>query len=51
MVSEQDNQGGMKAAIKRIYRIDTGVMIINDNDGVDDNSGETQLMNLDNILN
>ena len=26
------------------------VYIINDNDGVDDNSGETQLINLGNIL-
>jgi hypothetical protein len=26
------------------------VLIINDNDGVDDNSGETQLLNLGNIV-
>jgi len=26
------------------------VLIVNDNDGVDDNSGETQLINLSNIL-
>jgi hypothetical protein len=30
---------------------DGNVYIINDNDGVDDNSGETQLINLGNILN
>lgn len=87
LVLERDNQGGLDAAIKRLYEIDLStatadstitktlkkdlmsdlksqgglvaekveglavtesgdIYIINDNDGVDDNSGETQLMNV-----
>lgn len=90
LVLERDNQGGLDAAIKRIYQIDTAgtangdlvsktlvrdlmadlqvpngsiyekveglavmkngdTYIVNDNDGVDDNSGEIQLLNLGNI--
>jgi len=87
-VLERDNQGGLDAAVKKIYSIDladvefttnetitktevadlmdvyvangalmmekiegltytaNGIWIINDNDGVDDNNGETQLLNL-----
>jgi hypothetical protein len=91
LIVERDNQGGVDAAIKRLYKVDLSsavansvisktlvrdlmndlkkpgglvaekvegsavmsngdVYIINDNDGVDDNSGETQLINLGNIL-
>jgi hypothetical protein len=91
LVVERDNQAGLDARIKRLYRIDlTGVaasatvtktlvrdllpdlkapgglvaekieglavladgkvVIVNDNDGVNDNSGETQLLNLGAIL-
>lgn len=90
LVLERDNQGGLDASIKKIYKIDLGdlgkitdsqtvtktlfkdlvpdlkkpggmvyekiegmavtsdgsVWIVNDNDGVDDNNGETQLLNL-----
>ena len=87
LVLERDNQGGMDAAVKRIYKVNLDgladgdtvsktlvrdimpdlksagglpaekvegmavmsngdVYIVNDNDGLDDNSGEIQLMNL-----
>merc|ERR1712226_1360484 len=87
-VLERDNQGGLDAAVKRVYPVDltkyrgegeivekelvvdllpileeatqgivpekieglaytsAGVFLINDNDGVDDNTGETNLWNL-----
>ncbi len=91
LVLERDNQGGLDAAVKKIYQIDLtnatdgqnltktlirdllpdlksnnnlafekveglavtpagDVYLVNDNDGVDDNSGETQLLNLGKIL-
>jgi hypothetical protein len=94
LVVERDDQGGVDAAIKRLYSFDVSalcdgdtvskslvrdlilegdlsangrvipekteglavmangaVWLVNDNDGVDDNSGETQLVNLGDILN
>ena len=36
--------------IEGLAVVDGDVLIVNDNDGVDDNSGETQLINLGNIL-
>ena len=52
LVSDLQSAGGMTyEKVEGLAVISNGdVYIINDNDGVDDNSGETQLMNLGNIL-